>query len=270
MTAIDILLQENIVFNVSLPGRKGNLVRRDVTGPIAIIGDLHGEKDSFTAVTDAVLSLAGSYKDRISWFFLGDYVDRGPDSIGVLKSVLSLALDNPERVVLLRGNHEDRRMNLFYGFDGELCLRKMEWLVPLIERWYDSLPLISVIGPVAMVHGGPPFPVPISENLLSKIRFPEPQAMQILWSDPDDVFYENRGGGTRAFSGKECERFLNLLGCSVLIRGHQYVPNRGYKINFGSCVTLFSASYRMHWPRSFVYIDDPGQVGEVEENVYTV
>jgi len=264
------LLKANISFNTSLPGRRGNLVEREVKGPLAIIGDLHGERNSLESIVDMVHHLAEGAEYRVTWFFLGDYVDRGPDSVGVLEEILSFALENESDTVLLRGNHEDRRMNMFYGFATELAMKNMDNIVPLLEEWYESLPLIAVADPIVMLHGGPPFPLPSSADSFSGIKFPEPQAMHILWSDPYDEFYENRGGGTRSFSKKECEHFLRLMHCSVLIRGHQYVPGRGYKINFGSCLTLFSASYGKGWPRCFVYMDDTGQVSELEKHVYAI
>ena len=55
-------------------------------------------------------------------------------------------------------------MNLHYGFAWELHLHNMDNLSGLIIEWYESLPLIAVIPPIAMVHGGPPFPVPAQHS----------------------------------------------------------------------------------------------------------
>ena len=62
-------------------------------------GDIHGA----TANLDALLAAVAPTPD--DWLiFLGDYVDRGPDSKGVLDRLI--ALKATHRVVCLRGNHE--------------------------------------------------------------------------------------------------------------------------------------------------------------------
>jgi hypothetical protein len=207
-------------------------------------------------------------QSRINCFFLGDYVDRGPNSLGVLEKVISLALENPERTVLLRGNHEDWRMNSYYGFSSELKKKCPDLSVDLLLEWYQSLPLVCVVPPFLMVHGGPPFPIPHSLKELSSLEYSTAQGMHMLWSDPYDDSYVDRGGGTRSFSERECREFLDLTGCSFLIRGHQYVPGGGFKINFGNCVTLFSAGYGNNWPRSFLYANVPVEIDEIENHIY--
>src|SRR5258707_9775940 len=63
------------------------------------IGDIHGCAAPLTAVLAAIKP---AEKDML--VFLGDYVDRGPDSRGVIETVL--ALQNQCRLVTLLGNHE--------------------------------------------------------------------------------------------------------------------------------------------------------------------
>ena len=68
------------------------------------IGDIHGDLVHLLALWDALPALDGD--DTL--VFLGDYVDRGPDSAGVvrwIRDVLPMLTD--ARVVCLRGNHED-------------------------------------------------------------------------------------------------------------------------------------------------------------------
>jgi hypothetical protein len=266
---IEELLREGILFNRALSGRNGCLVQRDVKGPLAVIGDLHGEVKSLETITEKIWDMAHPVPPRgINFIFLGDYVDRGPNSLGVLEKVISLALETPERTVLLRGNHEDWRMNSYYGFSSELKKECPDLPVDLLLEWYESLPLVCVVSPFLMVHGGPPFPVPHSLEELASMQYSTTLGMHMLWSDPDDDFYVNRGGGTRSFSERECREFLDLTGCSFLIRGHQYVPGGGFKVNFGNCVTLFSASYGNNCPRSFLYANVPVEIDEIEKHIH--
>ena len=66
------------------------------------IGDVHGCAAAFDAVLDAAAPRAGDVVVT-----LGDYVDRGPDSRGVLDRLVRWPVDRPEaRLVPLRGNHE--------------------------------------------------------------------------------------------------------------------------------------------------------------------
>lgn len=67
------------------------------------IGDIHGERAALDRLLGKLPLLTAS--DTI--VFIGDYVDRGPDSRGVIERVRSLAADGPAKVVSLRGNHEE-------------------------------------------------------------------------------------------------------------------------------------------------------------------
>lgn len=66
------------------------------------IGDVHGMKDALDALMHALAPEAGDVV-----VFLGDLVDRGPDSIGVVHAVRDMAENAPFDVVLIEGNHEE-------------------------------------------------------------------------------------------------------------------------------------------------------------------
>ena len=71
---------------------------------IYAIGDIHGRTDLLTRLLNLIADDAGGL-DAAELIFLGDYVDRGPDSKGVVERLVSLQREKPE-TVFLKGNHE--------------------------------------------------------------------------------------------------------------------------------------------------------------------
>jgi len=80
-------------------------------GRIFVIGDIHGCADELDTLLRALDAGAGD-----TLCFLGDYVDRGPDSRGVLDRLLELE-KGPARCIFLKGNHEDMFLD-FLGRGG--------------------------------------------------------------------------------------------------------------------------------------------------------
>jgi len=70
-----------------------------------VIGDIHGQLFKLIALLDK----CRAYSDGADphYIFLGDLIDRGPDSAGVIEIVRSMQDENPEKVTVLAGNHED-------------------------------------------------------------------------------------------------------------------------------------------------------------------
>lgn len=68
------------------------------------VGDVHGRLDLVESVLARITSHAGGGSYRV--VFLGDYIDRGPDSSAVVELLIQIQRDN-DRVACLKGNHED-------------------------------------------------------------------------------------------------------------------------------------------------------------------
>ena len=73
------------------------------------VGDVHGHTDALAPLLRLLAEDAdrSAGRERPLLVFLGDYVDRGPDSRGVIDMILALEAEGPFEVVCLRGNHED-------------------------------------------------------------------------------------------------------------------------------------------------------------------
>jgi serine/threonine protein phosphatase 1 len=71
-----------------------------------VIGDIHGRSDLLDRIVGEINRDIGSHGDReCLTITLGDYVDRGPDSRGVLERLCRNPF--PTQYIALRGNHED-------------------------------------------------------------------------------------------------------------------------------------------------------------------
>ena len=80
-----------------------------------VIGDIHGCARSLAALLEKLKP----YEDR-KFVFIGDYIDRGPDSKGVVDRVLQFAQNHD--CVLLRGNHEQMMLDSQYTGDAQLWM----------------------------------------------------------------------------------------------------------------------------------------------------
>jgi serine/threonine protein phosphatase 1 len=88
------------------------IVRIDVKGPVAVIGDIHGRSD----LLKLLLKKLGK---TMPVFFVGDLVDRGPDAFGVIEVLMA------RKARGIRGNHEEwlRKWFAGEGFNGDVLQR---------------------------------------------------------------------------------------------------------------------------------------------------
>lgn len=84
-----------------------------MTGVIYAIGDIHGEADRLKRLHRQIYKRHEfEHGDRpMTLVHLGDYVDRGPDSYGVIEYLRTLQLPQHVRIVNLKGNHEEMMLD---------------------------------------------------------------------------------------------------------------------------------------------------------------
>lgn len=122
---------------------------------IIVVGDLHGDYRSAGKYIKKIRELFET--DSLSnAVFLGDYVDRGPNSVEVLHRVIRLKLDYPDKVILLKGNHETRKVfKEFSKYDANnlnqeidrvfypLNNKKINDIKEAILNFFEKLPLAA-------------------------------------------------------------------------------------------------------------------------------
>ena len=243
-----------------------------VFSPCYIIGDIHGNLED-------LLSLEKSIWKRFpcvgaNYLFLGDYVDRGRWSLECTLYIMSLKILMPNKVLMLRGNHEVRILQAAYTYKQECCTKYGEdyglkiW--EATNRVFDKLPVAAVVDDaIYCAHGGIPRSAKtIAEINAVKKELSNPEAesnivWEILWSDPchaqqfNDVcsfmrvnpkeqegFVRNNKRGTAfLFNEIGANGFLQQNGLTHIVRAHE-VPPRGYAFHFGTkCITIFSCSH---------------------------
>ena len=215
-----------------------------VDAPVIVCGDIHGQ---FYDLTN-IFKIGGKIPDK-KYLFLGDYVDRGYNSVETLEYLLCLKLKYPDYITLLRGNHESRQICFSYGFYEEVT-RKYGNANPwkFFNQVFDYLPLAAIIeGKIFCVHGGlsPKICYIDQIRLINRVQeIPhEGPFSDLMWSDPDEVDgwqISSRGAGF-LFGDKVVDEFNQLNDINLICRAHQLV-NEGYKFWFDEkLVTVWSA-----------------------------
>lgn len=87
----------------------------ELNPPVNIVGDIHGQYDDLLRIFDIM-----GYPPQTNYLFLGDYVDRGKQSLETILLLLCYKIKYPENFFILRGNHECASVNR--GKEEQFCL----------------------------------------------------------------------------------------------------------------------------------------------------
>jgi serine/threonine-protein phosphatase PP1 catalytic subunit len=236
----------------------------ELESPITVCGDIHGQYPDLLKLFEL-----GKFPPNTNYIFMGDYVDRGKQSIECICLLLAYKIKYDENFFILRGNHECGSINRIYGFFDECKRRYNVKLWKSFVDLFNCLPIAaSIDDKILMVHGG------LSPELktldqLQKIMRPtdvpeEGLLCDILWSDPDEHasgWGENDRGVSCTFNETVLKNFLEKNDLDLLCRAHQVVED-GYEF-FGNrqLVTVFSA------PNYCGELDNSGAIMDVDEEL---
>jgi serine/threonine-protein phosphatase PP1 catalytic subunit len=216
----------------------------ELEAPIKICGDIHGQYHDLLRL----LECGGTPPDS-NYIFLGDYVDRGQQSIETIMLLLAYKVKYPENFFLLRGNHETAAISRQYGFFDE-CKRRYN-----IKLWrqfcdvFNCMPLCGIIDEkIVCMHGGLS-PELKNFNLVRQVVRPTdvPDCgviCDLLWADPEkDVtgWVPSDRGVSWCFGQDVVSSFLRQQDMDLVVRAHQVVED-GYEF-FAKrqLITIFSA-----------------------------
>lgn len=216
----------------------------ELAPPVKIVGDVHGQ------YTDLIrmFEMCGFPPDS-NFLFLGDYVDRGKQSLETILLLLCYKLKYPENFFLLRGNHECANVTRVYGFYDE-CKRRCN-----IKIWksfidtFNCLPIAAIVaGKIFCVHGGLSPSLSHMDDIRQIARptdVPDYGLLNdLLWSDPADMdndWESNERGVSYCFGKKVIMEFLQRHDFDLVCRAHMVVED-GYEFfSDRILVTVFSA-----------------------------
>mmetsp|Transcript_40641 Transcript_40641/g.128150 ORF Transcript_40641/g.128150 Transcript_40641/m.128150 type:complete len:616 (-) Transcript_40641:113-1960(-) len=260
----------NVVYHAKNITAKENRLL-DIPSPCYVLGDVHGNLHDLNFFIK-MLWPAGLAASAGNFLFLGDFVDRGMDSVVVVAYVMAMKILFPAKWWLIRGNHETREVNgntdhyregsflkqcikIFGEVDGHLVWES-------VNNFFDTLPLAATIdSSIFCVHGG--IPKSLCEDgatldIINEVECPlrAPHANQMvydmLWSDPsspdqalhelDEAGFGQSSRGCASFSDRSIDIFLSKYNFQHIFRGHE-AQKSGVGVNRNArLTTIFSTS----------------------------
>lgn len=216
----------------------------ELSPPVKIVGDIHGQYNDLIRLFEMC-----GFPPNSNYLFLGDYVDRGKQSLETILLLLCYKLKFPENFFILRGNHECANVTRVYGFYDE-CKRRCN-----IKVWktfvdtFNCLPIAAIVaGKIFCVHGGLSPSLQHMDDIRQIARptdVPDYGLLNdLLWSDPADMdqdWESNERGVSYCFGKNVIIDFLARHDFDLVCRAHMVVED-GYEFfNDRLLVTVFSA-----------------------------
>jgi serine/threonine-protein phosphatase PP1 catalytic subunit len=281
---IDTIITKLLEVRGSRPGKQVQLSEPDIKGvilksrevfmsqstlleleaPIKICGDTHGQYHDLLRLFEY-----GGFPPEANYLFLGDYVDRGKQSLETICLLLAFKIKYPENFFLLRGNHECASINRIYGFYDECKRRYNIRLWKTFTDTFNCMPLAAIIDEkIFCMHGGLSPELQNMEQIRKIMRptdVPDSGLIcDLLWSDPEEGISgwgENDRGVSFTFGADVVEKFLRKHDLDLMCRAHQVVEDGYQFFAKRQLITIFSA------PNYCGEFDNSGAMMTVDETL---
>ncbi|KAH3761146.1 serine/threonine-protein phosphatase PP1-beta catalytic subunit [Pelomyxa schiedti] len=236
----------------------------ELEAPVKIVGDIHGQYADLLRLFEY-----GQFPPASNYLFLGDYVDRGKQSLETICLLLAYKIKYPENFFLLRGNHECSSINRIYGFFDECKRRYNIKLWKTFTDCFNTLPIAALVDEkIFCMHGGLSPDLRSMDEIKRIVRptdIPDTGLLcDLLWSDPNKEklgWGENDRGVSFTFGTDIVSQFLKKLDLDLICRAHQVVED-GYEFFAKrALVTVFSA------PNYCGEFDNAGAMMTVDETL---
>lgn len=244
---------------------------------VKIFGSLHGQFGDLMRFfneygipdTDPIFQKKSDI-EGLDYLFLGNYVDRGRNSLEVICTLLALKLKHPQHIFLLRGSHEDKKINYVYGLGLE-CESRLSEDISLpnsvfakLNEVFEYMSYAAIIDDkIFCVHSGIGTTLKtISE--IEKLRKPfvinfddsskdQKIVSELLWSDPvlnisdfDNKVNEERENGPSGtgirFGINRINEFLTTNNLHIILRSHECVADGAEEFGNTNLYTVFSCT----------------------------
>ena len=247
-----------------------------IRSPCKIFGNLYGLYDDLMRYFESY----GNPSDDnqmgditfMQYIFLGDFCDRGFNSLEIILLLFALKIKYPEFIYLIRGHHEDKCINEEYGL-GKECMERLSddirdpfSIFSNINKAFDLLPYgVLVDNNILLLHGGIGSsinslddidnikrPVEVVHNVTNNDQL---KIIDLLWSEYcDDI--ENidanierdklKKGFIVKYGKNRLNKFLDENKINLLITSHQFVKGGFTTFNNDRLLIVFSATNYMN------------------------
>ena len=197
---------------------------RTPTSVLLFAGDIHGQYSDLLRLFEY-----GGFPPDSNYLLLGDYVDRGKQSIETISLLLCYKIKYPDNFFLLRGNHECASINRIYGFYDECKRRFSVRLWKIFTDCFNCLPVAAIIeNKILCMHGGLSPEIESLDQIRAierPVDVPDQGLLcDLLWADPDrDIkgWGENDRGVSYTFGADKVAEFLKKHDLDLICRAHQ-------------------------------------------------
>jgi serine/threonine-protein phosphatase 2A catalytic subunit len=235
-----------------------------VNPPVTICGDIHGQYNDLVE-----LFRIGGKIPFTNYLFMGDYVDRGAQSVETVTYLFALKIKYPDHITLLRGNHESSGISQHFGFRDEVVDRYgNDEVWQIYAQTFTNLPMAALVGGrILCVHGGLSPQIKNIDDIEKIDRFREipheGPMCDLVWSDPSSqVGFQPSAREAGYQFGADVTRNWNRINeLELTVRAHQLVMSGLEYAHNNQLVTVFSA------PDYCMRCGNLGGILELDENL---